>query len=171
VLALYLSSIDNRIWNGDYGVFSLQTAFSSKNFSGILGTMKTSGKGLLSHYLAIDILFSASCAITFPSAMALMFSQYKLILEESFKRSPSRTLSGILSLSFILAPFIAILTIVGNTIILAMMQSDTISNSMVFVESAAHTAKYIVLFVIIAFLIIFLIMKRMIIRTAYRQQG
>jgi len=169
-LAIYLSSIDNKMWNGDYGVFSLQTSFSSEAFSRILGTLKLSGKDLLSHYLLVDIVFSISCAITFPSVMALMYSQYKLVLEESYKQSPSRFLSRILALSFVLAPLITVLTIVGNLIILAMIRSGNISNSMVFAESVSHTAKFIVLCAILAFLIILLIMRRIIIRSTYRHE-
>ena len=170
IIVIYLSSIDNKIWNGDFGVFSLQTAFSVEAFSRILGTMKISGKDLLNHYLLIDILFSACCAVTFPSVLALMFSQYKLILEESFKKRPSGILSKLLFLSFFLSPLITVLTIVGNSFILSMIRSGSISPALVLAASVFHTVKFVILFAILAYLIFLLILRRKIIRTAYRQE-
>lgn len=170
ILAIYLSSVDNKITAGDYGVFSLQTAFSSDAFSKILGSMKITGNDFLTHYLLIDILFSVCCAFTFPSVMALMFSQYKQMLEESFKQSPSQFLSRILAFAFFLAPLIAILSLIGNSFILSMLRSGNISNSMVFAASIVHVVKFVILFAIIAFLIFLLILRRKIIKSAYQRE-
>jgi hypothetical protein len=168
IIAIYLSTVDNKISNGNYGVFSLQLAFTSENFLKIFGTISAAGKDLLRHYLQFDIIFSVCCAFTLPSVLSLMFSQYKLVLEESFNQTPARIFSKLLALSFYLSPLIAVLTIIGNFIILSMIRTTDISQSMVLASSLSHAGKFSVLFSILAFLISLLVVRRQVIRSAYR---
>jgi hypothetical protein len=168
-MALYLSKLDDGIGRAcGNGVFAVQTAFSAGEFSALRGAF-VPHLGLVNQYLAVDVIFTLSCAVCFPAVMALMFTQYKEIMRRlnDTDCSPSQYKARDRFIFF--APISMIFCVICNGLVYYMLNTGKISGVLTMIAGVSQIMRVLLLFGALGFILYILIKRRKHIKQLYSQ--
>jgi hypothetical protein len=168
-MALYLSSIDDRIGVSGYGVFSIQTALTADGFSSIAHLWVGSIKVLVNKYLILDVFFTMICAICFPAVIALIFTQYKEIMMRLKDTDCTPAQYKARDRFIFLAPISVIFCIICNGLVYFMLNAGYVSGVLTVIASISEMIRVFLLLGSLCFILYILFKRRKHIKQLYSQ--
>jgi hypothetical protein len=167
--ALYLASLDEKIGYRGYGVFYIQTAFTSQSFSAVLQSWGEISRILLNRYLLTDTVFTMLCAVCFPAVMALLFTQYLEIIK---KINPESDIEPkqykIRNIIIFFAPASVVFSLIGNGLTYMMIKTGSVNGFLTVIAATSQCFRIGLLFVSLIFILYILFKRRKFIKELYR---